>query len=92
MVGAHPVGEQILGLPVAQGGEPLVIKTLSVPHHGGRGTIEPLYQQSAFLVDGQVEGACDACSATVSQPGLCRREQAVEYGRVVHGFEHSKVT
>ncbi len=90
--GIQIVRPQILGFAIAEPFDPRRVVWPGVTHHDSRAVFEAVDQQSAFLVDREVEGTKDAHHATVLKPAFGRLEQRPEYRRVIGRLHETEMT
>ncbi len=65
---------------------------MSVAHHDERRAVKTIYQQSRFLIDGQVVRPQNATHTLIAQPGFGGLQKGCKGIGVVFGFDHSEKT
>src|SRR5262249_16449417 len=86
------VSPQVLSFAIAEPFNPRRVVWPGVTHHDPGAVFKSVDQQSAFLIDREVEGTSDADHATVSEPGFGRLKQCPEYGGVIGRLHEPEVT
>src|SRR5262249_49298648 len=86
------VSPQVLGFAIAEPFDPRRVVRPGVTHHDPGAVFKSVDQQSAFFVDGEVEGTADAHHATILEPGFGRLEQRPEYPGVIGCLHETEMT
>src|SRR5215467_5593473 len=86
------VSPQVLGFAIAEPFNPLRVVWPGVTHHDPGAIFKSVDQQSAFLIDREVEGTADAHHAAIPEPSFGRLEQRPEYGEVIGRLHETEVT
>jgi hypothetical protein len=90
--GLRALGQQVASLDETLLPNEGVVVRQSVPHHDPRWRINTGDEQSAFLVNGEIERTSGVSCAGFPQPGECSLEQCMRDSIVVFGLEHAERT
>ena len=85
------VGDQVLGLGVAEGLDSPCGVARIVTHHHHRRRVEAIDQQTRLFIDRQVERTKDASFATSREPALSGGEQGCKHLAIIFGGNHPEV-